>query len=151
MLVFTLSSLSPLILTRSSRYPVPLESTTIQLGSGVPGALKSLDRVRTCLPALTSWVTVPPLTVFPLKGMVVSAAKALAAPRRPIVTKAVKSYPNKRTRRESFMVDPPLLRCVMPFCRRAVTRNGAPTSTPWLPLGGPERASLPTSATTLDT
>ena len=38
---------------------------------GVSGTLKSSDNVSTSLPSLVEWVTVPPLTLPPAKGLLV--------------------------------------------------------------------------------
>src|SRR6266849_2600988 len=44
---------------------LPSESTTCQCGSGVSGTTKSSDSVRTLLPSLMLWVTVPWLALGP--------------------------------------------------------------------------------------
>src|SRR5882672_1056476 len=62
---------------------LPFESTICQCGSGVPGTLKSSERVRMFLPAFTVWVTVPVFAFAPwnLVLMWVSSANAVVVTR----------------------------------------------------------------------
>src|SRR6266481_4275428 len=75
------------VFSLSSKYTLPLESTTCQCGSGVSGTTKSLESVRTLFPSLMLWVTVPVFTLGPLNCDDV---------REPICAKAVEK-PKTRT------------------------------------------------------
>src|SRR6185369_10548380 len=72
------------MLSFCNRYVLPLESTTCQCGSGVPGTLKSSDRVSMFFPSATVWVTLPVFALGPANLLLVcmSSAKALAAANR---------------------------------------------------------------------